>query len=117
MSQVHMEYHQEIKGYLVSFPSKVSLIALKIWGSEFTLELQAHSGQAGLLLDTNAHDFESTDCLKWLREFFTEEHVVRRKISRVAFVQPVQYRMPEIVTESEAYFSTVKEAYEWLSLK
>lgn len=114
MNQVHTEYRQEIGAYLVGFPSEVSLNALKMWGSEFTLELQARSGPAGLLLDTNSHDFESTDCLKWLREFFTDEPVVRREINRVAFVQPAQYRMSGIVNESEAYFSTVKEAYEWL---
>lgn len=115
MNQVRTEYRQEIGAYLVSFPSEVSLNALKIWGSGFTLELQARSGPAGLLVDTNTHAFESTDCLKWLRKFFTEEPVLRHKINRVTFVQPVQYRAPEIVNESEAYFSTVEEACEWLS--
>jgi hypothetical protein len=117
MSQIHTEYCQEIGSYLVRFPSQISLNALKVWGSEFALQLQERPAPAGLLLDTNTHEFESVDCLKWLKGFLTERAVLRSGISRVAFVQPGQYRMPEVVTESEAYFLTVKEAYEWLSPK
>lgn len=115
MNQINTKYCQDIESYLARFPKWVSLGALKAWGSELTLELQARSGPAGLLLDTNCHDFESIDCLKWLREFLTEAPAVRSRINRVAFVQPIQYRTPEVVSESEAYFTTVKEAYQWLT--
>jgi hypothetical protein len=117
MSQVETEYCHEIESYWVRLPHHVSLNALEIWGSRFTLQLQKQSAPAGLLLDTNTHDFESVHCLKWLRQFFSESAAVRSGINRVAFVQPAQCRMPEVVTDSEAYFMTVEEAYKWLMFK
>jgi hypothetical protein len=117
MDHIYMEYDQEIESYLVSFPREVLLNALETWGSDFMQELCERSDQVGLLVDTNTHNFESIACLKWLKNFLTEEPVVTIGINRVAFVQPVQYRMPEVVTESEAYFSTCKEAYEWLLIR
>jgi hypothetical protein len=101
---------------VVKLPRRVSLETLQKWGSEFIQELQIQHSDVGLLFNTNTHDFESIDCLKWLRKFFSEEHVVKNSISRVAFVQPIQYRRPEVVNRSVAYFATVHDAYHWLSL-
>ena len=104
---IHTDYHSDIESYVVSLPGGVSYSALKNWGIEFIRELQTRSGTAALLFNTNAHNFESIDCLKWLREFFAKEDVFTSTIRRVAFVQPIQYRSPEVVSDTEAYFSTV----------
>jgi Ulp1 family protease len=66
------------------------------------------------LLDTNTHDFESIECLKWLNDFFRKELNIAATIRRVAFVQPKKYRNPEIINASVAYFEKVKDAREWL---
>lgn len=117
MESIHTVYDPIIEAYVVSFPSEVSLHSLSAWGCEFIRVLDARADRtAGLLVNTNTHGFESVDCLRWLRDFFAKEYSVKRGIDRVAFVQPIQYRVPEIVSDYEAYFSTVEDARKWLLL-
>ena len=67
-----------------------------------------------MLIDTNKHEFESIQCLKLLREFFTTNVVIQTNVGKVAFVQPKNYRGPHVVSEIEAYFESTEEAYKWL---
>ena len=115
METIHTEFDKEINAYIVNFPSRVVLDVLKLWGSIFSEELEGQSGKVGLLLNTNAHDFDSIECLKWLKEYLTKETVVVSHVSRVAFVQPAEYRSPEVISKSEAYFANIEDAMEWLN--
>jgi hypothetical protein len=111
---IRTEFDANINSYMVTFPSFVTLEALQIWGAAFSVELGRQSGLSDLLLDTNTHDFESIECLKWLNDFFRKELNIAATIRRVAFVQPKKYRNPEIINASVAYFEKVKDAREWL---
>lgn len=88
---------------------------MKSWGVEFKNKLNGKSGLC-LLLDTNSHDFESVECLKWLREFLTQEKVLTQAIIKVAFVQPETYRASEVISDSVAYFNDSDSARKWLNL-
>lgn len=100
--------------FVVEFPEFVTLNCLRQWGEDFLLQLESHSNDVALLLDTNQHNFDSVDCLKWLRTFLMGEPIAKSKICRVAFVQPPKYRCPEVVSDGEAYFTNTKEAQRWL---
>lgn len=116
MNAIYTEYDCTIKAYVVSVPDEVSLSALEAWGTDFIRTLNEQSGgKSGLLLDTNTHNFESIDCLRWLKNFLTLEHSVKSSINRVAFVQSAQYRKEEVVSDVEAYFRAVQDARQWLS--
>jgi hypothetical protein len=114
VDSIRTEFDPDIDAYIVSLPNRISLAALRTWGSVLLAELEGRSGKTGLLFDSNRHDFESIDCLKWLKAFFTGEDLLSSRIDRVAFVQPPEYRSPEIVGESEAYFAHVEDAKTWL---
>ncbi len=100
--------------YIVTFPDHVTLDCLIDWGSAFKSKLEGEVPKS-LLLDTKLHNFESIDCLKWLREFLTDICVVNNEINKVAFVQPRSYRESEIVSTNEAYFSELPKARKWLN--
>ncbi len=68
-----------------------------------------------LLLDTNKHQFESIECLKFLRDLISNE--VIHRLSSVAFVQPREYRTPEVPSSTEGYFDNFEDAYTWLQQK
>lgn len=101
--------------YLVTFPDYVTLACLIEWGDKFSSKLDGELHQR-LLLDSKLHRFESIDCLKWLRAFINELCVVNNSIDTVAFVQPSNYREPEIVSANEAYFSKLADAQKWLNI-
>lgn len=102
--------------YIVSMPKYITLEALRIWSQFFLKILEERSRKVGLLLDTNLHEFESVECLKFLREFLTNKKQVKSRISRVAFVQPLRSGQPEIISNNEAYFSDIGKAHKWLHL-
>ncbi len=106
---------QEADCYVVMFPDHITLESMKSWGVEFKNKLNGKSGLS-LLLNTNSHNFESVECLKWLREFLTQEQVLTQAINKVAFVQPGTYRATEVISDSEAYFNDSYSARKWLNL-
>ncbi len=112
---IYTMYHPVIESYLVRLPDRVTLHALQQWGAAFMQELEGQAGPVGLLFDTHTHNFESIDCLRWLKAFFTETLAAESSIDRVAFVQPLAYRQPEVVSASEAYFATAQDAQAWLA--
>ena len=105
--------NREADCYIVRFPDHIKLETMTKWGHEFKSKLVDETGLV-LLLDTNTHNFESVECLKWLREFLTKEDLVIKAIERVAFVQPEAHRAPGIVSDREGYFSNPESAREWL---
>lgn len=100
----------------VRLPERTTLAQLEAWSETFQarLERRKHGNGWGLLLDTNCHDFESIACLRFLRSFLHEITQADLGIHRIAFVQPTQYRQPEVLSSHEAYFATVEAAYRWL---
>lgn len=60
------------------------------------------------------HQFESIQCLKSLRDFFTQQPVIQSNGIKVAFVQPANIIPPQIKSESEAWFENFDEACNWL---
>ena len=116
MDRIYTAYRPDIKSYIISLPSKVSHSALKKWSCEFIRELKLRHGKAGLLFNSGDHDFESIECMEFLKDLFTKDSTIKKSINRVAFVQPIQYRNPEIVSDSEAYFSAEQNAIDWLKL-
>lgn len=114
MSVIQTRFDAGLDAFVVEFPEFVTLNYLRQWGESFLLELEGHSNDVALLIDTNQHNFESVDCLKWLRTFLMGEPTAKSNICRVAFIQPPEYRRPEVVNDEEAYFTSTKEARRWL---
>lgn len=114
VSVIQTRFDSGLDAYVVNFPEFVTLNCLRRWGEAFLLELEAHADNVALLLDTNQHDFESVECLKWLRTFLKYEPIIEAMIYRVAFISPPEYRHPEVVSKREAYFTNTKGAQQWL---
>lgn len=114
LSIIQTRFDSRLDAFVVNFPEFVTLNGLREWGEVFLLELESHSNEVALLLDTNQHNFESVECLKWLRTFLMDDPIIESTIYRVAFVQPTEYRPPEVVSDGEAYFPNTKEAQRWL---
>jgi hypothetical protein len=113
---IESKYDEAMGAYLVSFPEHVSYEALSKWSIEFQemLVSRGHQKPEALLLDSNKHDFESIECLKFLREILTQLASMKNGICKIAFVQPANYRKSEVVDFNEAYFSSSEEAKSWL---
>jgi len=116
--KIKSEYERETKAYVVSMPDYVSLEALELWGQKFKKELNRRLSPKpeALLLDTNKHNFESFECLKLLRSILNTVVSLKNGINRIAFVQPEKYRISEIISYKEAYFSNNEDARKWLKL-
>ncbi|NOZ51975.1 MAG: hypothetical protein GXP08_02345 [Gammaproteobacteria bacterium] len=67
-----------------------------------------------MLMDTNQHHFESVQCLKSLRDFFSTSPVIQSNGVKVAFVQPENVMQPHVKSASDAYFTDYDKAYQWL---
>jgi len=113
---IRIKYDEDISGYIVDMPEFITLSSIDEWIERFGIELNSiPPGQhVVMLVNTNQHKFESIQCLKRLREFFTNNPVIRSNGVKIAFVQPRQYREPHEKSKTEAYFESSKEAYEWL---
>lgn len=114
MNRIQTQFDEALGSFIVTLPEFVTLEALKGWEQAFLQALEEQPGESGLLFDSDRHDFESVECLQWLKAFFTKEARVGSQINRVAFVQPAQYRAAEIVSDQEAYFVHVEDARSWL---
>lgn len=108
-------FKKEIDCYLVTFPDYITLECLKNWGGKIKTEFEK-SFSFGMLIDTSTHNFESIECLKWLRQFLSDL-VSKKCITIIAFIQPEAYREPEVVSDKEAYFSNIDSAKKWLKLQ
>lgn len=79
-------------------PDFIGLNAIEEWTMRFDLDLQSIpiSRRVVLLIDANRRQFESTPCLKRLRDFLTTHPVIRPHGVKIAFVQPVNVMTPQI---------------------
>ncbi len=114
MDEIQTQYDEDLRSFIVTLPGFVTLEALIGWEQAFLRALKNQPSQVGLLFDSNSHNFESIECLRWLKAFFTEEASIGSQVNRVAFVQPAQYKAAEIVSDLEAYFVNVQDARSWL---
>jgi len=113
---IQTKYDKLIKGYVVSMPESISLVAIEEWKESIgtDLRLLPNNQKVVMLIDTNKHQFESIKCLKILRELFTNNEVLQSNGVKAAFVQPQSHMEPHIKSEHEAYFDNVSSAYKWL---
>jgi hypothetical protein len=113
---IHTKFDQEINAFIILMPEYITPNELSIWSKKFLKLLRkwAEKKKVKLLVDTNRHQFESIECLKLLRNLLSNDWQVQNSISKVAFVQPRQYRKPEIISPAEAYFSNFEDAHIWL---
>lgn len=114
--KIESKYYKKIRAYSVYFPEHVTLDHLNNWKREFQemLDVRSHPKPEALILDTNKHDFESIECLRILRSILSQLVNQDNGIYKIAFVQPVQYRKPEVISKNEAYFEDVEKAKLWL---
>jgi hypothetical protein len=113
---IEFNFDIRINGYVVTMPDFVTLDMIEEWKDRFDRELQSirSSNKLALLFDTNKHNFESIQCLKILREYLTDNKVLKSSFSRAALVAPAKFMAPNIKSEVEAYFDNTEEAYKWL---
>jgi len=113
---IQVSFDNKINGYIIRMPEFISLNSIEEWTHKFELDLKTLPlGQrVVMLIDTNKHEFESIQCLKNLREFFTSSSLIQSNIVKVAFVRPKSYGEPHVKSDLEAYFESVEEAYKWL---
>jgi len=116
---IDTRHASEIRALIVRMPALITLNMLNDWSAQLLYMLNecAEGEKITLLLDMNTHNFESIECLKYLREFLSCNQQIKNIVSRAAFVQPEQYRKPEIVSSEEAYFSKFEDAYYWIKQK
>jgi O-6-methylguanine DNA methyltransferase len=113
---IQTTYDKNINALVVKMPELITFKELEAWKDRFLLSLKnaKQYKNLALLLDTNRHQFESIVCLKLLRNILSENEI-KSHISKVAMVQPEQYKEAKIYNASEAYFSSFEDAYDWLS--
>jgi hypothetical protein len=113
---IEFNFDTRINGYVVTMPDFVTLDMIEEWKDWFDRELQSirSLNKFALLFDTNKHNFESIQCLKILREYLTDNKVLKSRFSRAALVAPAKFMAPNIKSEVEAYFDNLEEAYKWL---
>ena len=111
---IKMHFDDKLTAYVVRMPHRISLLALQHWKDNlYRVIADRDVSSISLLIDSNTHDFESLEALRYLRYILSTDPVLSR-VQRAAFVAPKQYRPPEVVSDQEAYFNHFEEAYSWL---
>ena len=112
---IEINFDETINGYIVKLPAIVKLQALKNAKDEFENILSAHpqAKKFSLLLDTGVHEFESIECLKFVRTFLSLKPLLKN-CNKFAAVAPANYLIAEIKSEKGASFNKYEEAYIWL---
>ena len=119
MKPIAIQFDNNIDAYIVLMPEYISLDSLHLWAKELDCLLKWRKPQedVALLIDTNRHQFESIECLKFLRDFLSNDSAIVRHLSCAAFVSPKDTRPAQIVSAKEAYFTEFDDAYQWLKEK
>lgn len=101
---------------MVTMPDFVTLKMIEEWKIRFEQKLKTFPSlnNCALLFDTGKHNFESIQCLKSLREYLTDDALIKSCVTRAALVAPAKFMAPSIKSESEAYFDNIDVAYQWL---
>ena len=115
-NRIEFNFDKRINGYVVTMPDYVTSEMIEEWKDRFDqgLETIRSSNKFALIFDTNKHHFESIQCLKILREYLTDNKVLKSSFSRTALVAPAKFMTPHIKSEVEAYFDNLERAYKWL---
>ena len=115
-NRIEFNFDKRINGYVVTMPDYVTSEMIEEWKDRFDqgLETIRSSNKFALIFDNNKHHFESIQCLKILREYLTDNKVLKSGFSRTALVAPAKFMTPHIKSEVEAYFDNLERAYKWL---
>jgi hypothetical protein len=113
---VKMLFDETISAHIVRLPEIIELSSLMAWGNTLKQVTASTPDGVVLLIDSNIHNFTSIECTQYLRSLLSTDPSVAPKLKRVAFVAPNSYRMPEEVSEREAYFCKYDDAYNWLAM-
>lgn len=112
---IEINFNEEIDGYIIQLPNFVELDMLK--NAKFRLEKllleSPRRTKFSILLDTGAHEFESIECLKYLRALLSIKPLVEN--CRIfASVAPESHVNAEFKSDTEATFNEHLLAYTWL---
>ena len=109
--RIKIPYDEIINGYVVTMPDFVTLKMIEEWKVRFEQKLKTlpSSSHCALLFDTGKHNFESIQCLKSLREYLSDDALIKSCVTRAALVAPANCVVP-----SEAYIDNIDVAYQWL---
>ena len=118
MKKIEIDFDKEINGYVIKMPDWVTLEMLKDWRFRFDSKLADSSEKTrySLLIDTGKHEFESIDCLRFIREHLSGKPEFKTRFKKGAIVAPKKYGTPHVESNREAYFNDYHEAYEWLKV-
>ena len=114
--RIEIKFDKRLNGYVVTMPDFVTFKMIEEWKERFDKVLTTipDVNKLALLVDTNRHNFESIQCLKSLRDYFTSHTVLKSNFLRVAFVAPANFMEPVVKSWVEAYFDSFELAYRWL---
>lgn len=115
-THITIEWDDRINCYVVRMRGRITLDMLADWKTKFDglLDASSRPPRFSLLIDTGAHDFESVECLRFLREYLSNQSVLGTRLRRGAFVAPAPYVAPHVTSTAEAYFNDFHEAYRWI---
>jgi len=113
---IKISFDESINSYIIKFPDLVELGALKKAKTDFNKLLTKNSQRHkfSLLFDTGAHEFESIECLKYVRTFLSIQPLIEN-CHKFASVVPESFTKAEVKSDKEASFNNYSEAYCWLS--
>ena len=116
MKQIEIHFNEEINGYVITMPNWVTIEMLKNWKVRLDKKLveSPQTSRFSLLIDTGKHEFESVDCLRFLREYLSGNPEFKNRAEKCAFVAPQKYVTPHVESNLEAYFNDFQEGYKWL---
>ncbi len=115
MANIEIKLLDGILGYKVLLPELItskSLIELRDILSQKLEEEQIDN--YCLLVDSNAHEFESIETMKQLRDVLSSFTIEIEGLKTIAFVRPKERGGKSITSPNEAYFNDCNEALSWL---
>ena len=113
--EIEIYFDEEIAGYVVRLPELTTIEMLINAKSNFEdlIAKNDNGNKFSLLLDTNTHEFESIECLKFLRSLLSIPPITAN-CTKYASVAPENHTQKEIKSDKEASFNDFSQAYAWL---
>ena len=115
-NSIRISFDDDINSYIVILPELVTLKMLIQSKTDFEnlILSNPHRDKFSLLFDTGLHEFESIECLKYLRTFLSIKPLIDN-CHKYASVAPENYAQAEIKSDKEASFNKYSDAYAWLN--
>ena len=115
-NNIKISFDDNINSYIVILPELVTLKMLIQSKADFEdlILSNPHNEKFSLLFDTGLHEFESIECLKYLRTFLSIKPLIDN-CHKFATVAPVNYTQAKITSDKEASFNKYSDAYTWLN--